>query len=331
LLDAEHGAPEEKSDADDNSYFLGSIGGHNVVIACLPAGVAGCASAATVAAQMQRTFRNVRVGLLAGIGSSALSAADDIRLGDVVVSMPSGESGGVIEYACSDASIGGRDIGDSSVQFLRRPLNKPPTFLLTALSSLQAEHELRDNKICSLLAQAAQRYPKLRTKLTWPVQGGRAAADRLYQAKYQHEGTPGAGCGGCDVRMLVPWRENRPPSSDNSPNVHYGVIASGGKEFECGVARDQAKEALGVKCFEREAAGLMDNYPCLVIRGICDYADSHKSALWQGYAAGTAAAFTRELLENMPPRQVELAPTIAEAMEAGSSFYPTGAYVYVPY
>jgi hypothetical protein len=192
MLDAEHGAPEEKSDADDNSYFLGSIGGHNVVIACLPAGAAGSALAATVAAQMQRTFRNVRVGLLVGIGSGAPSAADDIRLGDVVVSMPSGESGGVIEYACNDASISQCDIG-GSVPFLRRPLNKPPTFLLTALSSLQAEHELRDNKMCSLLAQAARRYPKLRTKLTWPIQGGRAAADRLFQAKYQHESTPGTG------------------------------------------------------------------------------------------------------------------------------------------
>jgi nucleoside phosphorylase len=45
-----------------------------------------------------------------------------------------------------------------------------------------------------------------------------------------------------------------------------------------------------------EAAGLMNSFPCLVIRGICDYADSHKDDLWQRYAAATAAAYAKELL-----------------------------------
>ncbi len=246
MLETEHGAPEEKGDADDNCYFLGIIGGHHVVIACLPAGVAGCASAATVAAQMQRTFKNVRVGLLVGIGSGAPSTADDIRLGDVVVSMPLGDSGGVVEYECfvpsmgavAAASKGNNDIGgSSSVAYMRRRcLNKPPAVLLTALASLQAEHELRDSKICALLEQAAQRYPKLRTKLGWPTQGGGAAADRLYQAQYQHVGPHGAGCQSCDGRMLELWRDDNQRSSDVGPSVHYGVIASGENELECGVA-----------------------------------------------------------------------------------------------
>ena len=45
-----------------------------------------------------------------------------------------------------------------------------------------------------------------------------------------------------------------------------------------------------------EAAGLMSNFPCLVIRGICDYADSEKNDVWHKYASATAAAFTKELL-----------------------------------
>jgi hypothetical protein len=49
-----------------------------------------------------------------------------------------------------------------------------------------------------------------------------------------------------------------------------------------------------------EAAGLMNDFPCLVIRGICDYADSHKTKEWQGYAAAVAAAYTRELLLVVP-------------------------------
>jgi hypothetical protein len=52
-----------------------------------------------------------------------------------------------------------------------------------------------------------------------------------------------------------------------------------------------------VLCFEMEAAGLMNYLPCLVIRGICDYADSHKNKRWQGYAAAAAAAYARELLQ----------------------------------
>jgi hypothetical protein len=142
MLDAEHGTPDKKDNGDHNSYFLGSIGDHNVVIACLPAGLLGGVSAATVAAQMQRTFKHVRVGLLVGIGSSALSAEHDIRLGDIVVSMPSGDNGGVIQYECTHlastapavASAEGSSSG--SVEFAQtRCLNKPPVVLLMALTS----------------------------------------------------------------------------------------------------------------------------------------------------------------------------------------------------
>jgi hypothetical protein len=103
--------------------------------------------------------------------------------------------------------------------------------------------------------------------------------------------------------------------------VHYGVIASGDVDFESGVARDQAKEELGVICFEREAAGLMDNFPCLVIRGICDYADSHTNLLWQGYAAATAAACAKELLEIMSPQVVKETAKIVEVVLGSLSPY----------
>jgi nucleoside phosphorylase len=61
-----------------------------------------------------------------------------------------------------------------------------------------------------------------------------------------------------------------------------------------------------------EAAGLMDRFPCLVIRGICDYADSHKNKRWQAYAAATAAAYAKELLCLIPENQVIGAQTAAE-------------------
>jgi hypothetical protein len=58
-------------------------------------------------------------------------------------------------------------------------------------------------------------------------------------------------------------------------------------------------------CFEMEAAGLMDVFPCLVIRGICDYSDSHKNKEWQEFSAATAASYARELLLTMAERVVQ--------------------------
>ncbi|ENH75994.1 hypothetical protein FOC1_g10000261 [Fusarium oxysporum f. sp. cubense race 1] len=49
----------------------------------------------------------------------------------------------------------------------------------------------------------------------------------------------------------------------------------------------------------------MDRFPCLVIRRICDYANSHKNDQWQRYTAATAAAFAVELLGYVPVRQLE--------------------------
>ena len=66
-------------------------------------------------------------------------------------------------------------------------------------------------------------------------------------------------------------------------------------------------------CFEMEAAGLMNNFPCLVVRGICDYADSHKNKQWQPYAAATAAAYAKELLSVIPSAEVAEIRTAEEA------------------
>jgi hypothetical protein len=71
-----------------------------------------------------------------------------------------------------------------------------------------------------------------------------------------------------------------------------------------GATRGRLGQELDVLCFEMEAAGLMDSFPCLVIRGICDYADSHKNKHWQPYAAATAAAYAKELLNIIPGNQV---------------------------
>ncbi|KAF1990925.1 hypothetical protein K402DRAFT_438562 [Aulographum hederae CBS 113979] len=78
--------------------------------------------------------------------------------------------------------------------------------------------------------------------------------------------------------------------------------------------RDQISSDFGdVLCFEMEAAGLMNSFPCLVIRGICDYADSHKNKKWQPYAAATAAAYAKELLLVIPAADIAKTQTMDEA------------------
>jgi hypothetical protein len=54
-----------------------------------------------------------------------------------------------------------------------------------------------------------------------------------------------------------------------------------------------------------EATGLMDEFLCLVICGICGYADSDKNRRWQPYAATTAAAYAKELLSITPASEVD--------------------------
>jgi hypothetical protein len=195
IIDDEHGTPHEKDDGDHNSYFLGSISNMNIVIACLPAGSLGGVSAAMVTAQMLRTVKRVRVSLLVGIGSGTLSTEDNIRLGNMVVSMPSDDHGSVIWYMFTRSSSGafpaaGTEGGNyssssstaSSVEFVRTCcLNKPPVVLLTALLSLQAKHGLLDSNISMQLAQAAKWFSKLWTKLIPPRRNraARATANQL--------------------------------------------------------------------------------------------------------------------------------------------------------
>jgi nucleoside phosphorylase len=102
--------------------------------------------------------------------------------------------------------------------------------------------------------------------------------------------------------------------------VHYGTIASGNQVMKNAAERDKVSAELGgVLCFEMEAAGLMNSFPCLVIRGICDYADTHKNYQWQAHAAGTAAAYAKQLLSVIPAAEVMKTRRAEEAMHGASS------------
>jgi nucleoside phosphorylase len=294
MLDEEHPDPGcTLGDNDENLYALGSIGGHNVVIVCLPAGRIGTNPAATVATQMRSTFKAICFGLIVGIGGGVSSAEADIQLGDIVVSQPHRTFSRVVQYNVGKLTPSG---------FERTGLpNSLLQILLAAVGKVQA-NEVRGRSMLSEHASKLQRIPKF--------QRSRAGPDVLFEAAYNYKG--GSTCQQCSTSK----QENRQArESDEEIVLHYGTIASGNQVMRNAAERDRVSAKLGgVLCFKREAAGLMNSFPCLVVRGICDYADSHKNKRWQIYAAGMAAAYAKEVLLVIPPSTVEAEKKIADVL-----------------
>ncbi|PWY95858.1 purine and uridine phosphorylase [Aspergillus sclerotioniger CBS 115572] len=262
---------------DKNAYTLGEIAGHKIVIACLPSGQYGTTSAAVAAQQMLSTFPCLRFGLLVGIAGGIPSKTVDIRLGDVVVSTPTATYAGVVQY----------DYGKTYPGHFERTgmLNRPPELLLTAVSKLRSRILREGSVLQETISHMVERNPHMGKDFGF---GG--WQDQLFNAHYPHLESEST-CEKCDRSQLVS-RKHRP---SDGPKIHYGLIASANQVMKDAVARDRLGRELGAYCVEMEAAGLMNHFPCLVVRGICDYADSHKNKEWQGYAAAAAAAYAKEL------------------------------------
>lgn len=363
VLDDEHVKPENftQHESDTNIYIWGRVGEHNVVIAALAAGTYGVVSAATTAVYMKASFPHLRFGLMVGIGAGVPREGADIRLGDVVVSKPSDNSPGVVQY---DMGRLGEDDQFSRVG----ALDRPPEVLLKGLATIKSNHRVGKAGVPKILLQMIEENPSLAE----PFQDDPAFVhqgtqnDRLFEASSAHVRKPhgqatvavkngiplqsspweylilswlwsflwllyssgkrvtgtstdttaftstrqgeqqshgSRSCESCDPAQEV-MRKKR---NSNNPQIHYGVIASGNTLVKDGISRDKILRNLEEKClcFEMEAAGLMNNFPCLVIRGICDYADTHKNDQWQNYAAATAAAYAKELLELIDGKDVE--------------------------
>ncbi|KAL4755678.1 nucleoside phosphorylase domain-containing protein [Aspergillus foveolatus] len=280
---------------DRNNYILGNIGPHNIVVACLPAGVYGITSATNVVTQMIATFESIQIGLMVWIGGGVPSSKADIRLGDLVVSKLTGKLGGVVQYD-SGKTIANGEFEQTGA------LSKPPQAVLTTAAKMQAEHMVLGNRIADHLAEMEAKYPVMQ-EFACPGQEN----DRLFKSEYDHDRAYFT-CNRCDPTQCI----TRKPRAQSTPRIHYVIIASGSQVMKHGKTRDRISQEHGIICFEMEAAGIMDNFPCLVIRGICDYADSHKNEEWHGYAAATAAAYAKEFIAMTPVRQVEITPKLGK-------------------
>lgn len=201
------------------------------------------------------------------------------------------DSGGVLQY----------DMGkwvDETKFTIKSHLNKPPEVLLKAIKRLQLDHGFNKGKMWADIDQVVTLDVPALEDSGYPG----VEHDQLFKSDYQH--STGEDCSSCDVSRI----ETRGVRKTTRSIAHYGLIASGNAVMRSSIRRDELRDTWGVACFEMEAAGLMDTFPCLVIRGICDYSDSHKHKIWQPYAAVAAAAYAKDLLRIIHPKEVEATP-----------------------
>ncbi|KAI4744907.1 hypothetical protein E4T50_04730 [Aureobasidium sp. EXF-12298] len=242
-------------------------------------------------------FPGIRFGLLVGIGGGVPSEENDIRLGDIVVSKPQDTIGGVLQL----------DLGKETNAGFERTgsLNKPPNILLKAIALLEASHALQGSMdVPRYVSEAYEKFPDYEAKHPGPKQ------DRLFEAAYDHAPMQAPTCKRCDIDRLV----DRNARKTQNPVIHYGLIGSSNQVIKNSHKRDLLGEQ-NILCVEMEAAGLMNDFPCLVVRGICDYSDSHKNKRWQPYAALAAAAYAKELLSTIPILEVEAVPAALEMLQ----------------
>jgi ankyrin repeat protein/nucleoside phosphorylase len=282
------------------SYILGRIGGHDIVIGCLPAGQYGTNPAAALASEMKTIFPNIHAALVVGVAGGVPHT--DIRLGDAVISLPRGANNGVVQYDFVK-TIDGQQQPNIS-------LSAPPASLLKAVAALRSDPRHSDKIRAQMTAFSNQKRFQRPT-----------TSDVLFQPDYVHIG--GDTCDQCLMeKEKITERTQR---EGEEIVLHYGMIGSGNRVIKDGISRDNLSNRCGgIMCFETEAAGVMHILPCLVIRGICDYADSHKNKVWQPFAAAAAASCAKIILSFLPtrrkPYESELLPPIRRSHQ--QSNYP---------
>ncbi|KAL9473957.1 hypothetical protein ACSS6W_008337 [Trichoderma asperelloides] len=296
MLDEVHTSPLSPFN-EPGVCTLGSIDKYNVVIVCLPQGLVGTTSASVFATWM----------ICSGMPPK-------VRLGDVVFGTPVGNFPGIVQW----------NSGRVEQDDFERALSQinPPSLLLVALSKVEGLFELEGPGILEYLERPKQGSPGLDSKYF----KSDSLKDLLFKAEYNHitrniadpdlafddDGEEEDNCRFCDKTMVI-------AKKPREMRLHYGLIASSHQEINSAVSRNRLKQEFGrdLLCIEMEAVGLANYFPCLAIRGICDYADSHKNNDWQEHAALVAAVYAKKLLQNVNSRDVDEASSIMDRLRQG--------------
>ncbi|KAF2180114.1 purine and uridine phosphorylase [Zopfia rhizophila CBS 207.26] len=289
MLDNRHRGRFPMGRGDDYVFQAGDICGHNVIIATLPAGQEyGTGSAAALASQVKKFFPNLWFGLLVGVAAGlpnfSRSPPLDIRLGDVLVGLPTTESAGLIAYDL------GKETEEDGLQLLRfgHVLATTETVVRSAIGSIKL---LAPSDAEVIFPYYENIKYKRHSNGTFVDPG--QEQDILYQI--DDDGNEGL------VR-----RERRP--DDERTRVWYGTIGSGDKLMKNAQKRNELRDKYNIIGLEMEAAGTMNRIPVGVVRGVCDYGDEHKNKEWQPYAAAIAAAYAKAVLSEIPARTIPNKP-----------------------
>jgi nucleoside phosphorylase len=273
-----------KAPGDPNAYSIGVMGRHNVVLVHMSG--MGKSAAATAAAACRISFPKINLAILVGVCGAVPVIHDTgerIDLGDVIL------SNGVIQYDF------GRQYPD---RFERKDtlLDSMGRAGLEIRSTLNKVKGLRGKEV--LKNRMAHYLDKLSKKpslqANYPTMRDSKASERprRYPVETADQG----------VRYQdgVVSGRRLGQSSVNAPNpaIHFGLIASGDTVMKSERQRDEIARRENTIAFEMEGAAVWENFPTLVIKGACDYADSHKTKEFQPYAAATAAACTRAFLDS---------------------------------
>ncbi|KAL6365764.1 hypothetical protein LRP88_00339 [Fusarium phalaenopsidis] len=281
MFDHRHKGRFPVSRGDDYVFQAGDINGHNIIIATLPDGQEyGTGSAAALASQVKKSFPNLWFGLLVGI-AAGLPNLDrdpplDIRLGDVLVGLPEGESAGLIAYELGKETANGFQLLQ-----LGRVLANTETVVRSAIGSIKM---MAPNDVDEFLPLYEIIRDKQHPRGTFQDPG--QERDALYSTD-------------SDGTSHVVKRGLRP--ANKRTRVWYGPIGSGDKLVKNAEKRNELRDKYNIIGLEMEAAGTMNRIPVGVIRGVCDYGDEYKNKDWQPYAAAMAAAYAKAVLHHLGP------------------------------
>jgi len=301
---------------DQNTYTTGRIDKHNVVLALLP-GI-GKANAASAAAHFRSSYKGVHLALLVGVcgGMPRDSRGKEILLGDVIISHS------IIQYDL------GRRFPD---RFERKStpqesVGRANADVRSFVATLQTHFHSRRLQLRTLHYLETLQRKVNSSEFNYPG----IAEDKLFRPAYRHKHHASQDCGicsrciekfdpvceealespcselQCDESQLLPRHRletkkeiARLGRNDElqKPAIHFGSIASGDTVMKSGEDRDTIAEMDNVIAFEMEGVGIWDSLPCIIIKGVSDYADSHKNKKWQNFATATAASAMKAILE----------------------------------
>lgn len=318
----ENGDQYGRAIGDPNTYTTGRFGKFDVVLVLLPN--TGKISAASATASLRSSYPGLRLVILTGICGAVPSSdgGDEILLGDVIISKT------LIQYDYGRQYPDNFVAKDTTEDSLGRP-DKNIRSLVAVLETARERERVKE-RVAVLLEQIqdlAAKKPRRFKSDTYQYPG--AASDKLFESSYRHKhhNSPKCLCEqfheysdpvceesrdlpcdvlGCDDGHVIPRQRletNRQQEQQGSskevqvPSVFIGRFGSGDKMLKSGEHRDWIAKRYGVLAFEMEGAGVWDELPCIIVKGVCNYADSHTNNRWHNFAAATAASVAKSLVE----------------------------------